>query len=160
MQPWNYENEATHLNRKFSLWFLSRDNKEKDPTFTALNHYGHNNLISIFRSQAIRYEAWVIYRFVFPCARQVFEWLNEGEKGNGMERLVTLDTTGLSDDALHVLDLPLAAAEGAELIKMLACVLGVTCSYGLQLAGIWLNREKGFDLQSGGRSCAIKRSVA
>lgn len=52
---------------------------------------------------------------MFPCTRQVFESLNEGEKGNGMVRLVTLDTTSLSDDALHVLDLPLAAAEGAEL---------------------------------------------
>lgn len=59
--------------------------------------------------------------FVFPCARQVFESLN-GEKSDGMERLVTLDTAGLSDDALHVLDLPLAAAEGAELQSMLAYV--------------------------------------
>lgn len=71
--------------------------------------------MSMFRSQAVRYEAWVNFSFVFPCTRQVFESLNEGEKGNGMERLVTLDTTSLSDDALHVLDLPLAAAEGAEL---------------------------------------------
>lgn len=35
---------------------------------------------------------------------------------------MTLDTAGLSDDALHVLDLPLAAAEGAELQSMLAYV--------------------------------------
>lgn len=35
---------------------------------------------------------------------------------------MTLDTAGLGDDALHVLDLSLAAAEGAELERMLAFV--------------------------------------
>lgn len=32
----------------------------------------------------------------------------------------TLDTAGLGDDALHVLDLPLTAGEGAELDWVLA----------------------------------------
>lgn len=34
-----------------------------------------------------------------------------------MVRLVTLGTAGLSDDLLHVLNLALAAGEGAELEK-------------------------------------------
>jgi hypothetical protein len=44
-----------------------------------------------------------------------------------MERLVTLDTAGLSDDALHVLNLSLAAAEGTELERMLAFGSSVIC---------------------------------
>lgn len=44
--------------------------------------------------------------------------MKQTRKKYWMERLVTLDTTGLSDDALHVLDLSLAAAEGAELYQM------------------------------------------
>jgi hypothetical protein len=39
-----------------------------------------------------------------------------------MERLVTLDTAGLSDDALHVLNLSLATAESTELERKLALV--------------------------------------
>ena len=35
-----------------------------------------------------------------------------------MEHLVTLDTAGLSDDALHVLNLALATDEGTELEKI------------------------------------------
>lgn len=58
-----------------------------------------------------------------------------------MERLVTLDTTSLSDDALHVLDLPLAAAEGAELDEMLACGSRMNCPSGLLFAGGRLDRE-------------------
>lgn len=39
------------------------------------------------------------------------------KKSNGMVRLVSLGTAGLSDDLLHVLNLALAAGEGAELEK-------------------------------------------
>lgn len=34
-----------------------------------------------------------------------------------MERLVTLDTAGLGNDTLHVLNLPLTAGEGTQLEK-------------------------------------------
>lgn len=53
---------------------------------------------------------------------------------NGIERLV-LDTAGLSDDALHVLNLSLAAAEGTELESMLA--FGSSVRYTGLLAGDW-----------------------
>lgn len=43
-----------------------------------------------------------------------------------MERLV-LDTAGLSDDALHVLNLSLAAAEGTKLERMLAFGSNAIC---------------------------------
>lgn len=49
-----------------------------------------------------------------------------------MRRLVTLDTAGLGDDLLHVLDLALTAGECAELEILLVIVQ--VCMWNLELA--------------------------